>query len=373
MSGIYIHVPFCESRCIYCDFYSTTHTRSWQARYVDALIREMQQRRNELARVHTIYIGGGTPSQLDTAQLLRIFQALRDNFQLDEVQEVTIEANPDDVTSQWLQALRQTPVNRISMGVQTFDDATLRLLRRRHTAQQALQAVALCREYGYTNLSLDLIYGLPGQTLQAWQGDVDTLLQLRTPHISAYALSYEEGTVLTRMLEEGLVTEVDEDTQWQMYEYLMDATARAGMEHYEISNFALPGFHSRHNSSYWDGTPYLGLGPGAHSYDGRSIRRANALSLEAYVEALASGNASKWEGTPEHLSAEDLYNELVMTRLRTAAGLPLSLLSDKERAHCLRQAKPYLQDGRLVLDADILRLHRSGIFTSNSIISDLMC
>lgn len=375
MTGIYIHVPFCQSRCVYCDFYSTTHSSQWQQRYVEALEREMLQRQGELpahTHVRTIYIGGGTPSQLQPQLLQRLFQSLQRLFPLDRVEEVTIEANPDDITPQWLEALRQTPVNRISMGVQTFDDERLRLLRRRHTAQQTFDAVALCREYGFDNLSLDLIYGLPGQTLEAWQPDVDTLLQLCTPHLSAYALSYEEGTPLMHMLEQGLVCEVDEEVQWQMYDYLMNATARAGLEHYEISNFALPGMHSRHNSSYWDGTPYLGFGPGAHSYDGAAIRRANNVSLEEYVQLLSSDHSPRWEGSQEHLTASDLYDELVMTRLRTARGLPLTLLTPQQRTHIMQCAEPYLQSGKLLLQEDVLRLHRSGIFTSNDIISDLM-
>lgn len=333
------------------------------------LKQELSARKGELddTTLATIYLGGGTPSQLHPTLLHEIFQAVQETFCMDHLQEVTIEANPDDVTPQWVEALHETPVNRISMGVQSFNDEMLRLLRRRHTVQQALDAVTLCRKEGFVNLSLDLIYGLPQQTLAQWQDDVDTLLSLGTPHVSAYALSIEEGTKLWQMVERGEIRETDEELQGQMYEYLMDATAHAGMEHYEISNFALPGFRSRHNSCYWQGIPYLGLGPGAHSYDGKTTRRANFPSLTKYLAA--EGGDVPHE--VEHLTPEECYNELIMTRLRTADGLALSALSDRQRDYCLRQATPYLRTGQLVLSGDVLRLHRSGIFISNSIISQL--
>lgn len=369
MSALYIHIPFCQSRCIYCDFYSTTHTAAWQESYVRVLKQEMSARKGELdgTTLTTIYLGGGTPSQLQPSLLHEIFRAIAETFSLEHLKEVTIEANPDDVTPQWVEALHETPINRISMGLQSFNDEMLCLLRRRHTSQQALDAVTLCRKEGFSNLSLDLIYGLPRQTLTQWKEDVDTLLSLATPHVSAYALSIEEGTELWQMVERGEIVETDEELQGQMYEYLMDATARAGMEHYEISNFALLGYRSRHNSSYWQGTPYLGLGPGAHSYDGKCMRRANLPSLTKYVAA--EGGEVPHE--VEHLTPEECYNELVMTRLRTADGLKLSALNNTQRDYCLRQATPYLRTGQLTLSGDVLRLHRSGIFISNSIISQL--
>ncbi len=367
--GIYIHVPFCQSRCIYCDFYSTTYGAEWKRSYVDSLKREMQLRREEIntSRVPSLYIGGGTPSQLPSSLLLEFFRAIQDNFTLDKNAEVTIEANPDDVTPEWIASLLQTPVNRISMGVQTFSDSLLRFLNRRHTSRQAIEAVRLCQDAGYSNISLDLIYGLPGQTLSDWQADVKQLLSLDVPHLSAYALSYEEGTALSRMLQEGSVNEASDELSWQMYEYLIDETATAGMEHYEISNFAKPGMHSRHNSSYWDGSPYLGLGPGAHSYDGGRIRRSNNTSLKEYVLATADVPHQN-----EVLTPEEQYNELVMTRLRTASGLLLSLLTPEQKSYCLEMAKPHILSGNLMQDALSLRLSRKGIFVSNSIISDLM-
>ena len=368
--GIYIHVPFCQSRCIYCDFYSTTYGAEWKRSYVDSLKREMQLRREEIdvTRVPSLYIGGGTPSQLPSTLLQEVFRAIQENFTLAKDAEVTIESNPDDVTPEWLAALSQTPVNRISMGVQTFSDSLLCFLNRRHTSHQAIEAVQRCQDAGYSNISLDLIYGLPGQTFEDWCRDVKLLLSLDVPHLSAYALSYEEGTALSKMLQDGKVNEASDELSWQMYEYLMNETAAAGMEHYEISNFAKPGMHSRHNSSYWDGSPYLGLGPGAHSYDGVCVRRSNDTSLKDYVSSTADVSHQK-----EVLTPEEQYDELVMTRLRTASGLPLSLLTPEQRSYCMEMAEPHIHRGDLVQDGLVLRLSRKGIFISNSIISDLMC
>jgi len=368
--GIYIHVPFCQSRCIYCDFYSTTYGAEWKRSYVDSLKREIQLRREEIdaARVPSLYIGGGTPSQLPSTLLQEVFRAIQENFTLAKDAEVTIEANPDDVTPEWLAALSQTPVNRISMGVQTFSDSLLCFLNRRHTSHQAIEAVQRCQDAGYSNISLDLIYGLPGQTFEDWCRDVKLLLSLDVPHLSAYALSYEEDTALSKMLQDGKVDEASDELSWQMYEYLMNETAAAGMEHYEISNFAKPGMHSRHNSSYWDGSPYLGLGPGAHSFDGGCVRRSNDTSLKDYVCSTADVPHQK-----EVLTPEEQYDELVMTRLRTALGLSLSLLTPEQRSYCMEMAEPHIHSGNLVQDGLVLRLSRKGIFISNSIISDLMC
>ena len=368
--GIYIHVPFCQKRCIYCDFYSTTCGLEWKRSYISTLKREMHLRRSEIdsSRVPSLYIGGGTPSQLPSDLLIELFQAIQDNYTLADDAEVTIEVNPDDVTPSLIGTLLQTPVNRISMGVQTFSDELLRLLNRRHTSKQALQAVQQFREAGYENISLDLIYGLPGQTLEGWQYDVQQLLRLDVPHLSAYALSYETGTPLYKMLQEGKVSEVSDELSWRMYEYLMDEAAALGYEHYEISNFAKPGMHARHNSSYWDGSPYLGLGPGAHSYDGKNVRRSNNTSLEEYVSATADVPHQV-----EVLTREEQYDELIMTRLRTASGLSLHLLTPEQRLYCLQMAEPHIHAGNMHRKGEILCLSREGIFVSNSVISDMMC
>lgn len=370
VAGIYIHVPFCQGRCIYCDFYSTTEGEEWKSRYVDALLAELRMRRDELplARVHSIYIGGGTPSQLPARALAGILNEVCRLFPVDSDAEVTVEANPDDVTPEWLAALSHTPVNRLSMGVQSFDDALLRLIRRRHTAQQAVRAVEQAARHGISNVSIDLIYGLPTQTMEQWQADVRQALALDVQHLSAYSLSYEEGTPLWRMLEQGRIEEADEELSLRMYEHLIDSTRAAGFTHYEISNFCRPGRHSQHNSAYWHGVPYLGFGPGAHSYDGMRTRRWNLSDLKGYVQAAGSMPPHQ----SEVLTDDELYDETVMTRLRTSEGLSLDLLTAAYRAYCMAQAEPHLRAGRLEQAGSTIRLTRQGIFTSNDIISDLM-
>lgn len=370
MNSIYLHIPFCQSRCIYCDFYSTTLGQDVMTAYVDALIREMSLREHYIyiTRAQTVYLGGGTPSLLPPPLLGKLFDAILRLFPLDDDAEVTIEANPDDVTPQWLSAIKAaTPVNRISMGAQTFDDKLLALIGRRHNALQTIQAAEACQKAGLTNISLDLIYGLPSQTLAQWQHDVEQAISLGIKHLSAYALSFEEGTRLTSMLEKGQIHEADEELSLAMYRHLIDKTRQAGFRHYEISNFALPGHHSRHNSSYWQGTPYLGIGAGAHSYDGRRSRRANLPDIKAYIAA--KGDVPH---QTELLDDNTLYNEFVMTRLRTAEGIPLELLSEGNRNYCLANAQSHISHGRLRIQQSHLKLTSEGIFTSNNIISDLM-
>ncbi|MBR6047137.1 MAG: radical SAM family heme chaperone HemW [Bacteroidaceae bacterium] len=370
MGGIYIHVPFCLSRCIYCDFYSTTFDVEWKSQYVSSLMREMASRRGELsgACAHTLYVGGGTPSQLPPEMLLQIFQGVKENFSLADGAEVTIEVNPDDVTPAWLDALQDTPVNRISVGVQSLNDDILRFLHRRHDARGALDAIDLLQSRGYQNISIDLIYGLPGQSFEMWQKDLRQVLSLQVAHLSSYSLQYEEGTRLMSMLKSGQVCEADEELSLAMYEHLMDAAASAGMHHYEISNFCQPGMHSRHNSSYWHQLPYLGLGPGAHSYDGKRLRRWNSSDLKAYVRA-----AQDVPHEEETLSDDELYDEFIMTRLRTCEGVPLGELSQERRDYCLRMAQPHLESGKMEQKDNCLRLTRSGIFVSDDLMSDLMC
>lgn len=360
---IYIHVPFCKSRCHYCDFFSSV-SGGLRQRYVGALCGEVRTRWDEIVASgsDTVYIGGGTPSQLTGDQLLRIFSVLPD---VCDGAEVTIEVNPDDVDRGYVEALRKTPVNRVSVGVQSLDDGVLRGINRRHTASDAVRAVGLLRESGYTNISVDLMYGLPGQTMEKWKRDVEGVLTLDVPHVSAYSLQWEEGTVLAAMRDRGDVEEVDEDTSLEMYRYLCDRMDMCGMVHYEISNFCKPGMHSRHNSGYWKECPYVGLGPGAHSYDGHRVRRSNNADLAAYCD----GHVSFEE---EYLTDEELYDELVMKRLRTSAGIRIDEVPAEYAGYMLRMAEGHVRSGRLVLSDGCLRLSREGIFVSNDIMSDLM-
>ena len=377
MPGIYIHVPFCESRCAYCDFYSTTLLRHRSA-YVDMVCRELQLRLPELqgAPIETIYLGGGTPSTLTIEELSSILTSIR-NFHLSsfnfQLAEITLEANPDDLTEEYVQGLRTLPFNRVSIGIQSFHDRTLRLVGRRHTAQEAIEAVHRCQRMGLTNISIDLMYGLPGETIDDWAYSLDQAIALGVPHISAYHLTYEEGTRLWRMKEQGIVSPIDEEHSIRAFELLREKLLAAGYEHYEISNFALPGYHSRHNSSYWQGIPYIGIGPGAHSYDGTD-RRWNLSSLTDYI-ATPEGEDVPHE--LEHLTTEERYDERIITELRTARGVDLtSLLADfgeRYHTHCLRCATPYINRGQLVHTADNhLRLTPESIFISDAVMRDLL-
>jgi len=334
----------------------------------------MRSSANSRTGCETLYLGGGTPSLLTGDALNCLFDDIDKIYGISHETEVTIEANPDDVTEEWVGRLKETPVNRISMGVQSLDNNILKTLRRRHTAEQALRAVQLLQESGYDNLSLDLIYGLPGQTLQQFESDVNTLLALGIPHLSAYALQFEEGTPLYRMLQEGRACEADEEMSLACYERLIDLTKTAGLEHYEISNFARPGWHSRHNSSYWQGTPYLGLGAGAHSYDGLQTRSYNIENLQEYIERINQGELPLVEET---LSETDRYNERVMLSLRTCEGLNLNKL-EKDfgkplRDYCEQMARPHLARGTMEKKTgEALCLTRRGLFVSDDIISDLL-
>lgn len=373
MAGIYVHIPFCKTRCIYCDFYSTTRSDLKQ-RYINALCKELTMRRNYLKNeaVRTIYFGGGTPSQLGEEDFRQVFDTLSDAYGLDTCEEITLEANPDDLTEDYAAMLSRLPFNRISMGIQTFDDATLRLLNRRHNAGQAIEAVGRCRRHGFRNISIDLIYGLPGETDERWEHDLRQAIALDVEHISAYHLTYEEGTPLYQMLQTHRINEVDEDSSVRFFTTLMDTLSTFGYEHYEISNFCKPGYHSRHNTSYWQGIPYLGCGPSAHSFDKHS-REWNIPSLKKYISSIESKDRLYEK---EELSLTTHYNEYIMTSLRTRRGIDLPTLrtrfSQALSDYCTSMATPYLKSGKLKQQDNHLQLTREGIFVSDGIISDLM-
>ena len=371
MAGIYIHIPFCKSRCIYCGFFSTT-SLALRDDYVRAVCQELQLRRDELAGqcVETIYFGGGTPSQLSLHHISQILETIYNIYNV-RVREVTLECNPDDA-NECLQQLRTLGVNRLSMGVQTFDEARLRFLHRRHTATQAVDAVRMAQKTGFNNISIDLMFGFPKQTLAEWKQDVNTALSLGVQHLSAYSLMYEEGTLLERLMSQGEVEELDEETSLAMYEYLLDATAAAGFEQYEISNFAQPGMQSLHNSAYWHGIPYLGIGAGAHSYDGQT-RQFCPDSLADYLEGIRQGVVPLQQ---EVLTTTERYDEFVFTALRTRCGLDMAELNRRFGQtlydYCLKNAQNHIEQGRLHYVAGRLRLSRKGLFVSNDIMSDLM-
>lgn len=374
MAGLYIHIPFCASRCIYCGFYSTTRLDLRQ-QYVDALIRELvevgQSKMSKDDSISTVYLGGGTPSQLTIPQLHQLFDAIYIYNKVESGAEVTIEMNPDDVSVPYADTLRQLGINRVSMGAQTFDDERLRWLNRRHTVAQVGQAVTILRTAGIRNISIDLMYGFPDEKIDDFVRDIDEAIKLDVEHISAYCLMIEEGTELYRRYGDKRVREYDdskEETERKMYELLIDKLTAAGYEHYEISNFARPGFRSRHNSSYWTGVPYIGLGAAAHSFDGH-LRSWNVSDIRQYIAAV---NRDERLNEEEVLSATDFYNERVMLGLRTCEGVDLSALSDDERNYCIQEAQPFLSDDILLLTDNRLVLTRKGLFVSDYVMSSLM-
>lgn len=375
MAGVYVHIPFCASRCSYCDFFSTLRLDEVGHDYVEALIAEARLRKVELngEPVKTLYMGGGTPSQLPLPLLARLIDGLKATLDLNAVEEFTLEANPDDVTPEWCAAVRALGVNRVSMGVQSFQDAVLRLVGRRHTARQAIDAVASLRHAGIDNISIDLIYGLPGQTLETWAESVRQAVDLRPQHISAYGLTYEPGTRLWQQRECGEVVEASEDQYLDMYRILVGMLQVAGYEHYEISNFALPGYRSRHNSSYWNETPYLGLGAAAHSYDG-TMRRSNPADLCGYIRRITSGQPAC---QVEDLAWWERYDERVMLGLRTADGVDAHRLrsdfGDKAWAHFVSEARRHIDAGNMICTDDGRYILTSeGIVLSDSVMRDLM-
>ena len=373
MAGLYIHIPFCAKRCLYCDFFSNTDMK-FKEPYVSAVIREMQLRQEYIGEepLDTIYFGGGTPSQLQQADFERIFKAIDCLFNISSCKEITLEANPDDMTPEYVASLRNLPFNRVSMGVQSFKEKDLHFLNRRHDREQALRAVGLCKENGIQNISIDLIYGLPGQTLEKWQENLDDAIHLEIPHISAYHLIYEEGTALYKLMEAGKVAPIEEELSVTLFSTLINRLAEAGYLHYEISNFARPGYFSQHNSSYWTGKKYIGIGPSAHSYDGES-RQWNISSLPHYLEGIRTGIPNI---EIEKLDINTKYKDFIITGLRTMWGIRTANIreqfGEEKQAYLERQAATYLHQGLLIYENDTLTLSKEGIFISDGIMSDLL-
>ena len=360
MAGLYIHIPFCKKRCLYCDFFSTTLLER-QEEYVQALIKEIEQRKHEANEpIRTIYLGGGTPSTLQAEDITRIISAIGTQTAV----EVTMELNPGDATPKYLRAIRAAGINRLSIGIQSFKDNLLSLIGRRHNAQQAIDAVRMAQEAGFDNLSIDLIYALPTQTMDQWIEDIETALTLNVQHISSYGLMFEEGTEMTRRLEAGEIEAVDEDIENEIYDILCERLQQAGFVHYEVSNFALPGYEAKHNSSYWDHTPYIGVGAGAHSYL-PPVRSWNPSDLDDYIRGIQNGTLVR---ESETLTDKDLYNERIMLGLRTRQGINGPLLSQHRAIIESLTGSELLSetpDGRIIAT-------QKGIHVLNRIIEQLM-
>ena len=373
MAGLYVHIPFCKQRCSYCAFYSTT-LYNIRERYVDALCKEIVMRKEyaDNAIVETVYFGGGTPSTLSMEQLLKICDTICATHRVSPEAEMTIECNPDDLTVDFLQQLRKLPFNRISMGVQSFNDNQLKRLGRRHNAEKARLAVKNAREAGYNNISIDLIFALPGSTSTDWEHDLECAIALHPDHISAYNLTYEEGTPMHRALVRGDFPELSEDENIEQFHMLIAKLKKAGYRHYEISNFALPGHESRHNSSYWNDTPYIGCGAAAHSYNGTS-RGWNIADIEKYIQGIEK---EKPYFEIEELNEEERYNDAILTRLRTAKGIPLEWMKEKFCSRLynfmLRTAEKEIALGNLKEENGYLSLTEKGIFISDAVIREFI-
>ncbi len=373
MSGIYIHIPFCRKRCFYCDFYTLTSIDQ-KPRFLEALKIETDLRRLYLngETVRTIYLGGGTPSVLTPNELKDILDQLYRNFSISADAEVTLEANPDDLNQDILSTLKSIGFNRLSMGIQSFSDDGLKKMNRRHTAAQATSAVYEAVAAGFNHISIDLIYGLPGLSIEQWSKNLQRALELPVDHISAYHLTYHEGTRFYDWLHSGRLKELPEDESLEQFKLMIERLTEAGFEHYEISNFARNKAYSKHNSSYWDGTTYLGLGPSAHSYNG-DFRQWNVASLSRYAAAIAIGDVFYER---EALTQSDKLNDYIITRLRTQWGISISYICDTfgepSSKQLLASAQNYISTGKLKFDGIMLTLTHDGIMVSDKIMVDLV-
>nr|WP_321487663.1 radical SAM family heme chaperone HemW [uncultured Draconibacterium sp.] len=373
MAGIYIHIPFCRQKCYYCDFYKTVNT-SLQHDFIGALKNEAKVRKNYLndETVDTIYFGGGTPSVLTAPEIAEILAVLNDEFKVNSDAEITFEANPDDLSNDYLKALKKEGINRLSIGIQAFQNRHLEKMNRRHNAAQAVEAIENAEKNGFSNLSADLIYGLPYLTPKEWEESLNQMFSLPVKHLSAYHLTYHEGTAFYTWLKKGTLKELKETESIAQFNTLVDMSLANGFEHYEISNLAKDQLYSRHNTAYWMGKKYLGLGPSAHSFDGVS-RRWNNSSVEAYIKAL-SNNQTYFE--EEKLSENDQYNEYILTRIRTKWGVSETELEQRfgceKASYFSRQLAKYNDTGVLKINDEIITLTRKGLFVSDEIMTDLM-
>jgi len=373
MAGLYIHIPFCSKRCTYCDFY-TEVAPDLIPDLVKYLVKEINIRKDYLKNetISTIYFGGGTPSILSRDQFSEILNGIFAVYTVEENTEITFEANPDDLTVDFFDSIKHLPFNRISIGIQSFDDNDLKRINRRHTSDQAITAVKNAKNAGFDNISIDLIYGLPLQSIEDWEKQLDIALSLNIQHVSAYGLTYEEGTALWKQREKGLVKPIIDETMNEMYLLLVKKMKEKGFEAYEISNFALDGLRSKHNSSYWKQNSYLGIGPSAHSYDLVS-RQWNVASIKAYISALEN-NTPYFE--KEELTLYDSYNDYVMVSLRTSDGLDFDFLSSEFgqnlATYFLDNIRIYIENNSVIQSEKKYRLSPQGIMISNQILIQLI-
>lgn len=357
MAGIYLHIPFCKQKCSYCNFHFSTSLKL-KSDVLLAMHQELGMQRNYLAGrpIQTVYFGGGTPSLLSADEINRLFETIAANYPLHDIREFTLEANPDDLSSAYLRSLRQTPVNRLSLGVQSFRDADLRYMNRAHNAQQSDYAIKAAQDAGFTNMTLDLIYGTPGLSHADWRHNLAQMQQLQIPHFSAYALTVEEGTVLHHAIHKKQAPPVDAEQSAAQFEVLMEQAEVMGYEHYEISNFAKKDQYAVHNSNYWKGVPYLGIGPSAHSFNGKS-RRWNVANNALYLKNILNDHRLNYE--EETLTQVQQLNEYIMTSLRTMWGCDLQKIEQaygssaaeevEKSSYVLQEKKWLLKEGKKLI------------------------
>ncbi|MAU26338.1 MAG: coproporphyrinogen III oxidase [Muricauda sp.] len=371
MSGIYIHIPFCKQACHYCDFHFSTSLKKKEA-MVECLTKEIELRKHEMNGevIKTIYFGGGTPSVLTIDELRFLIDAVYENFNVSDSAEITLEANPDDLSRNRIFQLSHSPVNRLSIGVQSFFEEDLKLMNRAHDSREAEDCIREAKKY-FGNISIDLIYGIPGMDNHRWKANIEKALSFGIPHISSYALTVEPRTALKKFIEKGIVEDVDDEQAQEQFQMLLWMLEENGFVNYEISNFGKPGFFSENNTAYWQGKKYVGIGPSAHSFDGQK-RGWNIRNNHKYIEALEMG---KLTIEYETLSTTDRYNEYVMTGLRTIWGVSLKKVENdfgqNYRQYLEQQAQKYVGKHLLFLDGDILLATKKGKFLVDGIASDL--
>lgn len=367
---LYIHIPYCHHKCTYCGFYSVAGHRDTEA-YVDALCRELAMRKSG-SPLKTIYFGGGTPTLLPLHQLQKIVETIRRCYDVSEVEEVTIEANPENLTPDYLRGLREMGFfNRLSIGIQSFNDGELRLLNRVHNSRQAVDAIVDASNCGFGNISVDLIMGLPGQDADGWKKNLDVLSKVldisMVKHLSCYELTVEKGSILERQIEMGRVALADDETLADQYDTFLEWCRDNGFEQYEVSNFCKPGYKSRHNSRYWNRTPYIGVGAAAHSFDGNR-RRWNMSDVNSYIAGASKGEIPHEE---EMLTAADAYNEYVMTALRTVDGIDKSLVAPENGEHLSRSVQRFVDEGFIAETTTHYRPTPKGLLQADGIAASL--
>lgn len=371
MSGIYLHIPFCKQACHYCDFHFSTSLKK-KGTLVEAIAKELVLRKQEIDEddIQTIYFGGGTPSLLSSDELTDLIDTIHEHYDVSDYPEITLEANPDDLTKEKLVQLAESPITRLSIGVQSFFEEDLKLMNRAHNSGEALDSIQWAKEY-FENLSIDLIYGIPEMTTDRWESNLEQFLAMDIPHLSCYALTVEPKTALQKFIEKGIVPPVDDTLAREHHKILVEKLTAAGYDNYEFSNFGRPGFYSENNMAYWHGEPYLGVGPSAHSFDGKR-RSWNVSNNSKYIQAIDTGDLPLER---EVLTERDHYNEYVMTRLRTMWGISMKEVRERFGLnyydYLMEQAETFVRNHLLVLEDEHLVVTAEGKFLSDGIASDL--